>query len=159
MGRADHLELGDWNASCSMCGRKRKASQLVLNWQGMYRCPEHSDTRHPQDFVRSVPENMSVPWAQPPSDVFTGDIACGNAGGPANALILTPTVTIFDVLPGMIFSFTATATNTTAATATVLGKTYTIQLDGAALVAGDITDDLTYALTLNDPYFVLSTWT
>lgn len=132
---------------------------MVKNWQGMFRCPEHNDTRHPQDFVRAVPDVMTPPWTQIQSDAFQGDISCGNAGGTANALVLTPTVTIFDVLPGMTFSFTATATNTTAATATVLGKTYTIQLAGVALVAGDITDDLIYAITFNDPYFVLSTWT
>jgi len=158
MGSADFWKEGDWNAACSMCGLKRKASELVKNWQGQWRCPSHNDVRQPQDFVRAVPENQTPPWVQPQTDTYQGAIACGNAGGTANALILTPTVTIFDVLPGMTFSFTATATNTTAATATVLSKTYTIQLDGAALVAGDITTALTYALTFNDPYFALGTW-
>ena len=63
-GRADYLELGDWNAACSMCGRKRKASTLVRNWQGLYRCAEHNEERQPQDFVRGVKDNMSVPWIQ-----------------------------------------------------------------------------------------------
>ena len=70
MGRADYFELGDWNAACSMCGRKRKASQMVRNWQGLYRCPEHNEARQPQDFVRSTPDVMSVPWAQPQTDSF-----------------------------------------------------------------------------------------
>jgi len=65
-GRADYLELGDWNAQCSMCNRKMKASMMVKNWQGMYRCPEHNEPRQPQDFVRAVPDIMSVPWSQPP---------------------------------------------------------------------------------------------
>lgn len=69
-GRADYLELGDWNASCSMCGRKRKASQLVRNWQGLYRCPEHNEIRQPQDFVRNVKDVMSVPWSQPQEDTY-----------------------------------------------------------------------------------------
>lgn len=68
-GRADFWEPGDWNAVCSMCGRKRKASQMVKNWQGLYRCPEHNEARHPQDFVRAIPDNMSVPWAQPMTDI------------------------------------------------------------------------------------------
>lgn len=67
-GRADHLELGSWNVACSMCGRKRKASELVKNWQGQWRCPEHNEPRHPQDFVRGVPDNMSVPFSQPEQD-------------------------------------------------------------------------------------------
>ena len=70
-GRADFLDLGDWNAVCSMCGRKRKASQMVKNWQGMYRCPEHNEARHPQDFVRAVPDVQTPPWVQPPADEFT----------------------------------------------------------------------------------------
>lgn len=67
-GRADYLKLGDFNAVCSMCGRKRKASTMVKNWQGMYRCPEHNEARHPQDFVRGVQDVQTVPWAQPPLD-------------------------------------------------------------------------------------------
>ena len=69
-GRADYYKPGDWNAVCSMCGAKRKASQLVLNWQGQYRCPEHNESRQPQDFVRAVPDVQSVPWSQPPVDQF-----------------------------------------------------------------------------------------
>lgn len=69
-GRADYWSPGDWNASCSQCGRKRKASKMVRNWQGLYRCPEHDEPRHPQDFARGLPDNMGVPWAQPPTDVF-----------------------------------------------------------------------------------------
>lgn len=70
-GRADYLLLGDWNAACSMCGRKRKASQLVRNWQGLYRCPSHNEPRQPQDFVRNVKDVMTVPWAQPEQNTFT----------------------------------------------------------------------------------------
>lgn len=69
MGKADYLSLGDWNAACLMCGRKRKASQMVRNWQGFYRCPEHNETRQPQDFVRGVKDDMSVPWSQPQTDI------------------------------------------------------------------------------------------
>lgn len=70
MGRADYFELGDWNVVCSMCGRKRKASAMARNWQGMYRCPDHNEARQPQDFVRTVPDNMTAPWVQKPIDQF-----------------------------------------------------------------------------------------
>jgi hypothetical protein len=70
-GRADHLDLGDWNAVCFECGRKRKASMLKKHWQGYYVCPEHWEPRHPQDFVRSMPDNQTPPWTQPmPADTF-----------------------------------------------------------------------------------------
>jgi len=64
-GRADHLDLGNWNAVCYQCGRKRKASSLSRNWQGFYVCKEHNEPRQPQDFVRSVPDVITPPWAQP----------------------------------------------------------------------------------------------
>lgn len=76
MGRADYFELGDYNAYCSECGRKRKASQLVQNWQGMYRCPSHNEPRQPQDFVRAIPDVMNVPWAQPPQANLIGSTLC-----------------------------------------------------------------------------------
>lgn len=63
--RADHYAEGDWNAVCYECGRKRKASTLVKHWQGYWVCPEHWEARHPQDFVRGVPERASPPWTQP----------------------------------------------------------------------------------------------
>lgn len=70
-GRADYLALGDWNAVCYQCGRKRKASQLRKHWQGYYVCPEHWEIRQPQDFVRSVPDVQTPPWVQPmPANVF-----------------------------------------------------------------------------------------
>lgn len=70
-GRADYLALGDWNAVCFECGRKRKASMLRKHWQGYYVCSEHWEPRQPQDFVRNVPDVMTVPWAQPvPAIIF-----------------------------------------------------------------------------------------
>ena len=73
-GRADYLELGDWNTVCYQCGRKRKASMLKKHWQGYYVCPEHWEARQPQDFVRSVPDVQTPPWAQPmPANVFVSD--------------------------------------------------------------------------------------
>ena len=64
-GRADYLELGQWNARCSMCGFKRKSGTLVKNWQGMWRCPVHNEPRQPQDFVKGVPDIQTPPWVQP----------------------------------------------------------------------------------------------
>lgn len=69
-GRADFLALGDWNAVCSLCGFKRKASTMVKNWQGYYRCPEHNEPRQPQDFVRGEQDIQTVPWSQPPTETF-----------------------------------------------------------------------------------------
>jgi hypothetical protein len=70
MARSNYFAPGDHNALCSMCGRKRKASELVKNWQGAYRCPEHNEPRHPQDFAKGIQEHPGVAWSQAPNDVF-----------------------------------------------------------------------------------------
>jgi len=62
---SDEFVFGDWNAQCSMCGRKKKASQLVRNWQGQWRCPDHNEQRHPQDFARTPSPEKPPPWVQP----------------------------------------------------------------------------------------------
>ena len=63
---------GDWNAACFRCGQKRKASELRKQWQGYYVCPEHWEPRHPQDFVKGIPDNESVPWSQPEEWNYVG---------------------------------------------------------------------------------------
>jgi hypothetical protein len=71
--RTDYYAEGDWNAMCSMCGRKRKASELVKNWKGQYRCPEHNEPREAQDFVKGIVEHPTPPWVQPiPADAYVG---------------------------------------------------------------------------------------
>lgn len=70
-GPNDYLVLGDYNAQCYQCGRKFKASQLKTHWQGYKVCPEHWEPRHPQDFVRGVPDVQTPSWTQPmPAAVF-----------------------------------------------------------------------------------------
>jgi hypothetical protein len=71
MGRADFLRLGDWNVVCWQSGFKCKASQVVRNWQGYYVLPEFNEPRQPQDFVKGIPDNQTVPFAQViPSTIF-----------------------------------------------------------------------------------------
>lgn len=70
MGRADYVELGDWNAACWECGRKFKASTLKRHWQGFYVCPDHWEPRQPQDFVRGMADDQIPPWTQDVPDTF-----------------------------------------------------------------------------------------
>lgn len=65
-GRADFLRLGDWNANCYYCGRKRKASDMRKMWKGFWVCKEEWEPRQPQDFAHGVPDIMTPPWQQPP---------------------------------------------------------------------------------------------
>lgn len=75
MGRSDYLDLGNWNAECGMCGRKRKASEMKqlppgVPGAGLYVCNEHDYKRNPQDYVRGMPDNMTPPWVQHTPDLF-----------------------------------------------------------------------------------------
>ena len=64
-GPFDYYKDGDWNAICSMCGHKFKASMLRKHWQGQWRCRKCWEIRQPQDFVRGIPDNPNPPWTQP----------------------------------------------------------------------------------------------
>lgn len=71
-GSRDYLDLGTWNVMCGRCGRKRKAYELVKDaYTNLLMCPEHADSRQPQDFARGIKESMAAPVIQPPSVLFT----------------------------------------------------------------------------------------
>lgn len=97
-GKADNLELGDWNAACFECGRKFKASQMMKHWQGYYLCPEHWEPRQPQDFVRGVPDKPAAPWVQQESDTFITDF-CDLYGISCLADIAVADCAICDLVP------------------------------------------------------------
>jgi hypothetical protein len=62
---------GQWNFTCQLCGKTRKSSAGVKTWDGFRVCKEHKEVRNPQDLMRGVKENLSVPWTAPePSDTF-----------------------------------------------------------------------------------------
>lgn len=69
--------IGDWNTVCDLSGFKCKASETVLRWDGLRVLRRFSEERHPQDFVRGVRDNPSVPWTRPEqADTFlaVGDV-------------------------------------------------------------------------------------
>ena len=72
--REDYFAPGDWNAICDGCGAKLKASRLRKDWQGWMKCHQCWEPRHPQDFVRGIPDHQSVRDARPPKNpVFLTD--------------------------------------------------------------------------------------
>lgn len=81
------LVLGEWLVLCDRCKFKRYASQVQENWQGYMVCkpsikPGCFETRHPQDFLRSKPDDQSVPFARPrPTDQFTSVTFIANTIG------------------------------------------------------------------------------
>lgn len=59
---------GDWLYTCQRCGFTKYASQIRQEWTGLHVCETCWEPRHPQEFVRGVADDMTVPFANPPSD-------------------------------------------------------------------------------------------
>jgi hypothetical protein len=68
MASNNYWASGQWNFICELCGAKRKSKDGVKTWDGHYVCSSHKEVRNPQDFVRGVRENLTVPWTRPPTD-------------------------------------------------------------------------------------------
>lgn len=61
----------NWKAICDRCGFRYRSDQLRKEWTGLMVCSEDFERRHPQDFVRGVPDRQNVPWTRPePEPVF-----------------------------------------------------------------------------------------
>ena len=64
---------GQWNAICDVCGQKYKSGDMKKRWDGLMVCHNDWEPRHPQDFLRAVPDRQAVPWSRPRTeDIFVG---------------------------------------------------------------------------------------
>ena len=71
MGSNNYYAKGQWNFTCDLCGKEQKSSKGRKTWDNRYVCASHREVRNPQDFVRGVKDNQSVPWSRPtPPDQF-----------------------------------------------------------------------------------------
>jgi len=63
---------GKWKAFCDVCGWEFFNDELLDRWDGFKVCKKDWEPRHPQEFVRGVPES-TVPWTRPePPDIEIG---------------------------------------------------------------------------------------
>lgn len=100
---------GDWKVYCPVCSGFRYASSLKPRWDGLKVCPECWEPRHPQEFVRGVSDEVSVPFTykDPERDVTavsinrdTSDVR-NSSGSPSG--VLTPlweNEEVYDVVNG-----------------------------------------------------------
>lgn len=65
MGSRDQLILGLWNVICDRCGFKYKSNELKKEWTNLMVCNSCWEPRHPQDFVRSIPDQLPLPYTRP----------------------------------------------------------------------------------------------
>lgn len=54
------LKLGDALAVCDRCGFQFYHSQLQETWDGLLVDAKCFEERHPQDFIRGVPERIAI---------------------------------------------------------------------------------------------------
>ena len=74
MGAADYYLEGAWNFRCQECYKKMKSTEAMLRWDGFWVGPECWEIRNPQDFIRGIPDNPSVPWSTgDPPPIFVSD--------------------------------------------------------------------------------------
>ena len=66
----NYFKSGSWNIICDRCCKKIKAEATKIDWQGFIVCPNCYEQRHPQDFVRSRQDKITVPYIRPPADIF-----------------------------------------------------------------------------------------
>lgn len=64
-GKADYYAAGQWNFYCDLCGAKAKSGTVMVTWNNLRVCAHHREVRNPQDFVRGVKDNQTVPWSRP----------------------------------------------------------------------------------------------
>lgn len=63
---------GTWKAICDVCGFEYNSDELKKRWDGLMVCNQDWELRHPQDFVRGVPDDPTPPWTrpEPPDDLL-----------------------------------------------------------------------------------------
>jgi len=66
----NYYESGGWNLICDSCSIKYKASKSKQRWDGFFVCPNCYEQRHPQDFVKTKQDKITVPYIRPPTDTF-----------------------------------------------------------------------------------------
>lgn len=74
----NYFTSGDWNIICDVCSKKIKAHEAKQRWDGFIVCPADFEYRHPQDFVKSNIDKITVPFTRPiPPLIFT-NVVYGN---------------------------------------------------------------------------------
>lgn len=62
---------GSWRVVCDVCGLQFPSTSMQTRWDGLIVDRACYEPRHPQDFVRGVPDLMAAPYVRnEPSPTF-----------------------------------------------------------------------------------------
>ena len=79
---------GAWKATCDVCGFEFYSDEVKKRWDGLIVCEKDFETRHPQDFVRAIPDRQTTPWSRPEQpDVFIPVCTLGGSSGYAGLAV------------------------------------------------------------------------
>ena len=70
MPNTSYFEAGSYNMACDECGRTFKSSSMRKRWDGAWVDSACYEPRHPQDFIRAVKDDPSVPVCRPDNIVY-----------------------------------------------------------------------------------------
>lgn len=82
-GKADFFADGQWNFYCDLCGAKTKSGDSMKTWNNLRVCKHHKEVRNPQDFIRGIKDDQSVPWSRPEPEPDTFVQSCTLQGSNA----------------------------------------------------------------------------
>ena len=76
MGIKDYFKPGAYNVICDRCGFKFKNTECKMEWDNLFVCKKCWEPRQPQDFVRGLKDDQSVPIPRLPQSRFleVGDV-------------------------------------------------------------------------------------
>ena len=61
-------EPGRWSAICDVCGFRFHSNELQLRWDGLRTCRKDWETRHPQDYIKAIKDDITPPWVRPEAE-------------------------------------------------------------------------------------------
>lgn len=120
-GHRPHFRGGDFLVVCDVSGRTIYASEARHRWDGAIVAKEHWEPRHPQDFVKGVKDDQSVPFSRPASDV---------------------SVSIQGIIAPSPEPGAPTAPSTLIATSTIVGRVDLIWVDNSSNESGFVIERL-----------------
>ena len=62
------VEPGDWTVVCDVSGFRVLASETRKQWDNSIAWERVWTARQPQDYLRGIPDNMTVPFSRPKTD-------------------------------------------------------------------------------------------
>lgn len=65
MFKRPRIQPGQWNVVCDRTGFRLPNTMLSFQWNNLLVWNRVWEVRQPQDYLRGIPDNMSVPYARP----------------------------------------------------------------------------------------------